>query len=550
MSSPPLTEIPKHPAPLASRAGVTLLAVFVVASLLSLALAWSAGGAVSGFGAYEDEPAHLVTGLMVRDYLVDAAGSDPMEFAKRYYVHYPKVAIGHWPPGFPAIVGAWVALFGDSHLALLSLMSLLAGSTAALLFAALRGLLGQAFGLTAAVLFVLVPRVQAYTFSVMTELPLALSCTLAVVGFGFWLDRPRRRYLALFAAASIVAIYTKGSALFLALLPPLSIALSGRWERLRSRDLWIAGLAVGLLCAPWYLFTIEVSRTTWGGGGGPNWDYTSRAIPVYFTGLMELTGYLGGLLVVVGVFTGHSVCRGLWAVWLGWIVCHLIGLLSIPTGEDARHLVALTPAWIALSLFGARALGDRFGWKPELILLPFLLVFAVVWERPTKDYRGYETAAEAILDDPGLAHSYLLVASDSTGEGLFIGDIAIREPRPGHVVLRASKFLGSSDWLGGGYEPRYESVEALAAALEELPVGVVALDRATKAHHWFLHHEQLSELFRSRPDQWRLMGAYDIWRAGVHHPGALELYRQVGHEDRIPGEIDFEALVGRDLPTF
>ena len=32
--------------------------------------------------------------------------------------------------------------------------------------------------------------------------------------------------------------------------------------------------------------------------------------------------------------------------------------------------------------------------------------------------------------------------------------------------------------------------------------------------------------------------------------GALEVYRQVGHETRTPRQIDFDALLGRDLPNF
>jgi hypothetical protein len=47
-----------------------------------------------------DEPARIVTGLMVRDYLVHGLGQPPMAFAREYYVHYPKVALAHWPPLF------------------------------------------------------------------------------------------------------------------------------------------------------------------------------------------------------------------------------------------------------------------------------------------------------------------------------------------------------------------------------------------------------------------------------------------------------------------
>lgn len=557
MNTPALPTETDAPGPARRRTAVA--AVFLLAWGVALALAWTGGGAESGFGAYEDEPAHLVSGLLVSDYLVDGLGTDPMAFAKRYFVHYPKVAIGHWPPGFPLLVGTWVALFGDSHLALLTLMAGLAGAVSALLFAVLRAPLGGRTALAAALVFVCVPRVQAMTFSVMTELPLALFCTLAVVGFGRWLDEPRRRHLALFTVAAVAAVYVKGSALFLALLPPLAIAVTGRWRRWRRPDLWIAALVVGGLCAPWYLYTWNVAHTTWGGGGGPTWGYVRRALPVYGVGLVELTGFVGLALAVFGAADRARDAErpGFWAALVAWPACHLVGLLLVPTGEEPRHLVGLAPAWVALWAAGvaslrplARGAASGAARGGPVFLALAVAAFLASADRPIKDDRGYEVVAEEILADPTLANSVLLIASDSIGEGLFVGDVALREERPGHVVLRASKFLGASDWLGRVYWPRFQSVEALGEALEELPVGVVVLDRATVPHHWFRHHDQLAALFAARPEVWEHVGNYDVRRGGVLHAGALEVYRQVGHEARTPRAIDFDALVGRDLPSF
>ena len=41
----------------------------------------------------------------------------------------------------------------------------------------------------------------------------------------------------------------------------------------------------------------------------------------------------------------------------------------------------------------------------------------------------------------------------STSEGLLISEVAARESRPGHIVLRASKMLASEDWMGRDYQP-------------------------------------------------------------------------------------------------
>src|SRR5258705_5496858 len=74
------------------------------------------GGAYQAeFGGYPDEPAHYVTSLMVRDYIAGMDYTDPMTFARNYYAHYPKVAIGHWPPFLYLIQGLWMLVLPTSR---------------------------------------------------------------------------------------------------------------------------------------------------------------------------------------------------------------------------------------------------------------------------------------------------------------------------------------------------------------------------------------------------------------------------------------------------
>jgi len=73
----------------------------------SAALQWVAGAFRSGFGANPDEPAHYVTGLMVRDYVAQLLPGSPIAFAQNYYLHYPAVAFGHWPPMFYVLQALW-----------------------------------------------------------------------------------------------------------------------------------------------------------------------------------------------------------------------------------------------------------------------------------------------------------------------------------------------------------------------------------------------------------------------------------------------------------
>src|SRR4051794_5926406 len=85
----------------------------LLAAVVSLQLA---SGAYQGeFGGYPDEPAHYVTALMLRDYVVHFHLESPLRFAENYYHHYPKVAFGHWPPFFYIVQATWMALFSAAR---------------------------------------------------------------------------------------------------------------------------------------------------------------------------------------------------------------------------------------------------------------------------------------------------------------------------------------------------------------------------------------------------------------------------------------------------
>ena len=81
--------------------------IFTLFLVLTTVLQWSNGAFYSEFAGDADEPSHYVTGLMVRDYLAQLAPAPPMEYAEAYYIHYPRVAMGHWPPMFYAVEGVW-----------------------------------------------------------------------------------------------------------------------------------------------------------------------------------------------------------------------------------------------------------------------------------------------------------------------------------------------------------------------------------------------------------------------------------------------------------
>lgn len=102
---------------------------FLAFLAVALGLQWHDGAFLGEFGAHPDEAAHYVTGLMFHDYTAVMHFGSPMRFAENYYLHYPKVAIGHWPPVFYLIQGIWTIPFSTSRVSVMVLMAVLAAKS-------------------------------------------------------------------------------------------------------------------------------------------------------------------------------------------------------------------------------------------------------------------------------------------------------------------------------------------------------------------------------------------------------------------------------------
>src|SRR5579872_3290775 len=102
-----------------------LAAIGLVLLFIELALQCFAGAYTSEFGEYPDEASHYVTGLLVRDYIAAGFPAHPMKYAQEYYLHYPRVAFGHYPPMFYIVQALWTLVLPVSRTSTMLLMAFL-----------------------------------------------------------------------------------------------------------------------------------------------------------------------------------------------------------------------------------------------------------------------------------------------------------------------------------------------------------------------------------------------------------------------------------------
>jgi hypothetical protein len=131
-----------------------------------------------------------------------------------------------------------------------------------------------------------------------------------------------------------------------------------------------------------------------------------------------------------------------------------------------------------------------------------------------------------------------LASSGSTGEGCLVAAVALQERRPKSYVLRGKTILAGGDWLWNNTEDRFDTLEKLAALLDELPVTIIVIDDRVPAEQQRPYHDRLRKLLASEGERWELLGPYPQTQTGIVFTNSLHVYarRPVG-AFRMPGPI-------------
>lgn len=525
-SEPPPTSAPKGHLWL-------LFALFTAGILLFSTLA---GGFSSDLGGDPDEAAHAVTSLMLRDYAVDGLGQNPMTFAKKYYEDFPRVALGHYPPLYYCVAAPLLLL----HTSVSTLLLLQAGTLGGL--AVLTVVLGRRFlpsplALAAGLGVSLLPVALKLTLHVMADVLLALLCLWAAWLWAAYLRTPSVRRALAWGCVAAAAILTKGSAMGLCLLPPLGTILVGRWRLAFQVSWWCAALPVAVLAGPWMLYSTKISKE--GMTQLSPLQYLVEAVPFHLKAMPSVFGWPLALLFALAVVALLLSVRrkgglppevaALAAMSMGMTAV----LLLVPVGLSTRYMLTLAPA----VLLGAAWALAQLPWpKTTVAAQPvFLLLLSMVplFQGDVslqKDVHGF---SEAILRSgipaAGQPRQSWLVTSDPRGEGALVGAAAFHSPQrsPSSLqVLRGTKALSTSDWMGRDYKAAAATEEEMLAHLDKLQVTRVFVDVSMPAEKRSPHEHLLQKALATAPSKWALDFEQPISRTSLIH-GKLLVYKRL-----------------------
>lgn len=427
-----------------------------VGLLLALVALQGGSGAWGGeFDRHEDDAPHYVSALAVHDFVVAGPVLAPgqwLDWLGQFYLHYPKMTLGQWPPLYPLALAGWMLLFGVSRAAVLGYQLVLGWMALVLLYRLWRPLAGAAVAIAAVGLLAVTPMFLAALGSAMAEMTVLCAAVLLLVATEALVRRPQWGTALRAAGALLLLLATKGTGVLVAAGPALALLPAGRWRRLPKR-VWVAGAVLVGLGMAWYAAMGRVR----------NWGGMSLILPWPGWMLPDLGGW-GVLGFAVRGISGGSVALAA----AGILGSGLLGAVAVRALLEPRHWMMVLPALFSLAVLGFCRLR---GW-PFRVVAGVAVLGLFPWGLPPAG-RGEAANLLRQLRRP----DRMLVALPAAGEGGWVAQVAMTEARPGSVVMRGSKVLAESGWSGYRYRLLARSAEEVRERLDALRVNVVVGSR-------------------------------------------------------------------------
>lgn len=507
--------------------------VLILCLGLNLVFVTMQGAWNSDLGGDPDEAAHAVTSLMVSDFLTGGWRQPPMSFANRYYADFPKVALGHYPPGYYLLSGLWLSP-GPSIKSFFVLQSLLSALLGALLYRLASKIVSLPAAMMAGFLSSAMPLALEQIQLVMSDTMLALLCLVAVASWRAYMNRPTCRRALGFGFVAAAAILTKGSAIGLAAIPLVATVISRRLELFKKPSWWLSAAPVVILAGPWMFFSAKITAD--GMSHQPLLEFFRDALSFYIEALPQNLGWPLFILSAVGAFAllilaARGPRRAEASALLGLLIGMTAVMLMVPAGLNDRYILPILPVLLAGAVLAAdklSAVSPRHKGLAVLCIVAAAYAPAASW--PEKSVHGFTAAVQRSSGRlPTTQPERWLVASDPRGEGAIIAAAAFGCPQRSPSVLRVyrgSKELASSDWMGRGYQPAFTDESKLLGHLDKLQIQRVFVDLSVPDGRQTLHERQLLAALQSAKDHWHLDFEQSITRR-PRETGVLRVYRRI-----------------------
>jgi hypothetical protein len=513
----------------------------------------SAGAYGNDLASYPDEAAHFVSAVCLLDYIALAPGSDPVAFAQAYYAHFPRVAFGHWPPGFFIEQAAWYAVFGASAPAGMLLVGITALAAAFVVFRTIRRFFGSWTAMATVAVYLALPTVRSATTTLMPDLAVSLFAFMAVRALAEGCVQNRWRPWLASAGWSTALVLTKESGLLVLVFAPLAFVLFAGEQRSSKRAACFWG-SLAILCVG----TLAVYKGT--GVLQMRGLPSTAGLPPFRTRVGFLYAFARSTPWVVLLMGGfgaaaavamrtspvdrrvHTRCHAL------WVASWLLGQVMFRDIIEPRYFLPAVPSLMVLFAAGVdrldaavqRAMRSSMarmpGRRPVVSIAVGLCCLALMPPMGEVRRRGYAAAVDSLRESA--SPQAVLISSDASGAGALIADIVARRRDENIVAVRSDKVLASSDWMGSHARLLTSTTEETLRVLDSIPVRYIVLDVHASIHDFDRRpHRLLRETLLSRPDRFRLVASLPLLIDDRRYDDALQVFENAGMPDGSDGAV-------------
>lgn len=520
-----------------------ILFIVMAAYLFALVVGFVTGtvshASRAGFSG-ADEPSHFLNGVFVGTYLKQHVLSNPLAYAVDYYIHYPKISIGHWPPAYYGFLGLLFLVVPPTagHAFLINLV--VSALPVMAVAAALARISGRRAALAGVVLYVQTPLVvEGFNFFMLDQILAALAVAATAAWLGY-VERQTWGRAGAFAALFTSAVLVKGNGWLLMFVPACYLLLTRAWEVMKAPALYVALLMTAGIVVPWYWLTSGIAADGFNYHAGP--AYAALALRVNLATVNSNLTWLAMLLAAIATLAWYRRRQEQAMQWR--IVCACLSLMLatltlqslVPVDIVDRYMAPLLPALIVLAVAGLAEVHHwvvgyqrQRGWGVLVMTFGTAILFMPGMLHLYGRQQKVDFRLAAIV--PVLSHSatgeIYLIDGTAGAEGAFIAEMAVRDPHLMNYVVRASKLFAESDFMGTRYRLKLSTPQQVLDRLHGLGIEniVVVRDKGGKV---FPHSVQLAmalALPSSPYHRIRLLphggqeGTTEVYQAtGVLHP--------------------------------
>lgn len=489
---------------------------------------------------YPDAPSHALNGIFYGDMIQEGGFMNPVSYAERYYVQYPSLTVGLYPPLFYVVEGIFFKTFGLSALAakLAVLAFTLVGVNA--FFSLSRVWFPLGLSLTGSVLLLVQPVTLFAEQNVMQEMPALAMSMLALYALYVGTATEDSRLLFWVPVFSALAFLTKQTTIFL--LPVLFFWLmsGGRYKLVRSRS-FILGVLVGfVMLLPWLFVNLSTGKF-----------YTANAIfhqydPVatygyYFRRLPDIISYpvllLSGISLIMFTQLWKRVEYRFAVLWAG----SALGVLCFYKVNEPRYAIFAVPPLIFLSIQVISHFTESYSFfrnHKKVLVFSLLVLICIhlnpkaVWSGP--DVKGFDNVANFIESDSDCVS----VLYDGYFNSNFIFHMRAGDEDRRVFVFRASKVVFvTKGFVKLGYKELIVDIDEFYKLLDRYAIKYVVQEE----------RDSIKTPANKRLRQWvkegsfRLMDNYEIPCHGMKGFGHLLLYEYLGYKPKSITHVEIDV---------